>query len=121
VKRERIKIKGNRPMRSKIGAALTLAILGMSAPSPLAAGGGKCLIFNLKAMEAKSIDKLMDLVPLMTLGGKLENAGSASHPVLCFEYGAPEDAASMLEQMRDVYEAADLAKIAKVSGSCSDD
>lgn len=109
-------------MRSKlfvIFAAISCAS-GLSAAAGDAARDGKCLVFNLPAMKSGEVRKLLDLVPLMTLGGSLVNAGSASHPVMCFEYDDDEHARDVRGQLTDVYDAKDVAAAAQSAKSCDD-
>jgi hypothetical protein len=78
------------------------------------------LLMNYPRLSARQRQKLLSLVPELTLGGTLENAGSASHPILCFAYESPAEAEARRKQLREVYGAADLAAAAKMASSCDD-
>jgi hypothetical protein len=95
-------------------------VLAVSSAAVAADDGGKSLIFNLPAMDGAQVRKLLDLVPILTLGGALINAGSASHPVLCFSYDEDGQAKDVLAQLADVYGAKDVAKSAQIFKSCGD-
>lgn len=101
-----------------------VAALAVILPHAVSAGDeavdGKCLIFNLPAMKDGEARKLLELVPLLTLGGSLTNAGSASHPVMCFEYDDSDQARDVRSQLADVYGAKDVAAAAQFAKTCDD-
>lgn len=109
-------------MRAALPSLVSALVIStaLSAAADEDARDGKCLIFNLPAMKPAEASKLLDLVPLLTLGGSLTNAGSASHPVMCFEYDGDDQARDVHGRLADVYDAKDVAAAAQFAKSCDD-